>query len=484
MSSDRVSAPQQDALLDRVFDAAVRVRNLSKVYRIYDRPQDRLKLMLFARLGRNYGREFWALRDISFDLKKGECLGIIGRNGSGKSTLLQIIAGTVSPTTGKVWTSGRVSALLELGSGFNPEFTGRENVLMNGAILGISRDEMVERLEDIAAFADIGQFFDQPVKLFSSGMVVRLAFAVQMCVSKDVLIVDEALAVGDEGFQRKCLRAMEDLQEGGCSIILVSHDSQTVVRRCKRTILLNAGEILAMDESKRVVDLYQRILYSTPATRESLIEMVRSKRHQYGLLEGAQKIGDGPTESPTHFKVSLERENDRTISYFDGALVQPIEKTYGNGKAEILDCWMLDVKGDRVNVLTVGEEYCWRYCVRFFDRVEEVGFGMNIKTVDGIEVAPAANLYMGEKNRVPFIEANSYVEVLFALRMNLAPGTYFMNAGVSAMEGNEFTYLHRRVDVASIRVVPRDTRQISGIAFLDPQFSYRRLFDYRQNRQI
>src|SRR5206468_4572704 len=145
MSSDRVSAPQQDALLDRAFDAAVSVRNLSKVYRIYDRPQDRLKLMLFARLGRNYGREFWALRDISFDLKKGECLGIIGRNGSGKSTLLQIIAGTVSPTTGKVWTSGRVSALLELGSGFNPEFTGRENVLMNGAILGLRRDEMADR---------------------------------------------------------------------------------------------------------------------------------------------------------------------------------------------------------------------------------------------------------------------------------------------------------------------------------------------------
>jgi lipopolysaccharide transport system ATP-binding protein len=185
-------------------DIAVSVHNVNKRYLLYDRPQDRLKQSLFWRFGKSYGREFWALRDISFEIRRGEALGIIGRNGAGKSTLLQIIAGTLQPTSGVVHVSGRVAALLELGSGFNLEFTGRENVYLNGAILGFSRGEMEQRFDEIAAFADIGDFMDQPVKLYSSGMFVRLAFAVQACVEPDVLIVDEALAVGDVVFHQKC----------------------------------------------------------------------------------------------------------------------------------------------------------------------------------------------------------------------------------------------------------------------------------------
>src|SRR5574341_116121 len=193
-AAPRVSTPPPEAVIS--------VRGVSKMYRLYDRPEDRLKQSLFWRFGRSYGREFWALRDVSFEVQQGEAVGIIGRNGSGKSTLLQIIAGTLQPTTGEVQIKGRVAALLELGSGFNSEYTGRENVFMNGAILGLGREEMEQRFDDIAAFADIGEFIDQPIKLYSSGMVMRLAFAVQAMVPKEVLIVDEALAVGDEAFQR------------------------------------------------------------------------------------------------------------------------------------------------------------------------------------------------------------------------------------------------------------------------------------------
>src|SRR5690349_16399189 len=219
-------------------DVALRVRDVSKMYRIYDNPQDRLKRMLFRRRRDSYGHEFWALRDVSFEVKKGQAIGVLGRNGSGKSTLMQIIAGTLAPTAGDVWVNGRVSALLELGSGFNPEFTGRENVFLNGAILGIPREEMERRFDDIAAFADIGEFIDQPVKMYSSGMFVRLAFAVQACLEPDVLIVDEALAVGDVFFTQKCFRRMGELIDRGTAVVLVTHDVAAVSQFCQQVMVL------------------------------------------------------------------------------------------------------------------------------------------------------------------------------------------------------------------------------------------------------
>src|SRR5689334_10087247 len=249
----------------------IQVKDLSKCYHIYSRPQDRLKQSVMPRLqqlvGRTpnrYFREFWALREVSFEVNKGETIGVIGRNGSGKSTLLQLICGTLTPTSGTVTTKGRIAALLELGSGFNPEFSGRENVYLNGAILGLSKEEVDSRFHDIAGFADIGEFIEQPVKMYSSGMIVRLAFAVQAMVDPDILVVDEALAVGDEKFQRKCFARIEELKNHGTSILFVSHSGPQIVELCDKALLLEQGERLMFNQPLQVVRAYQKMIYAPP----------------------------------------------------------------------------------------------------------------------------------------------------------------------------------------------------------------------------
>ena len=248
-------------------DIAIKVDSLGKCYHIYDQPQDRLKQSLYPRMQRligiqpkSYFREFWALKDISFEVRKGETVGIIGRNGAGKSTLLQLICGTLAPTCGSVTNKGRIAAMLELGSGFNPEFTGRENVSMNGAILGLTKDEIDYRFEDITAFADIGVFIEQPVKTYSSGMLVRLAFAVSVCIEPDVLIVDEALAVGDMNFQAKCMTALARMQKKGTTILFVSHDIGSIKSLCSRGIYLERGRLKVMGAAPNVAELYIRTM--------------------------------------------------------------------------------------------------------------------------------------------------------------------------------------------------------------------------------
>ena len=244
-------------------ETAIGVSDLGKCYQIYNSPRDRLKQFVLPRLQRlakipqqSYFREFWALKDVTFEVKKGESIGIIGRNGSGKSTLLQMIAGTLAPTQGSVEINGRIAALLELGSGFNPEFTGRENVIMNAAILGLSHDEIASRFSEIAAFANIGDFIEQPVKTYSSGMLVRLAFAVSVCVQPDILIIDEALAVGDMAFQFKCLDRLHQLIANGTTLLFVSHDVSLVRSFCDLALLLERGEAAAFGSSLEVTEIY------------------------------------------------------------------------------------------------------------------------------------------------------------------------------------------------------------------------------------
>lgn len=248
-------------------DIAIKVENLSKCYLIYDAPRDRLKQFIVPRLQRaagfspkQYYREFWALRDVSFEVKKGETVGIIGRNGSGKSTLLQIICGTLNPTAGSVTTNGRIAALLELGSGFNPEFTGRENVYMSCALLGLTKEEIDNRFDDIAAFADIGDFIGQPVKTYSSGMFVRLAFAVNVVSSPDILVVDEALAVGDMNFQAKCMTALTRFQENGGTLLFVSHDTGAIKSLCRQGVYLERGQVVCQGPAPDVADQYMRVM--------------------------------------------------------------------------------------------------------------------------------------------------------------------------------------------------------------------------------
>lgn len=333
-------------------DVAVSINNISKVYQIYASPLDRLKQSLW-RGRKQFYREFWALRDVSFKVHKGEMVGIIGRNGSGKSTLLQIIAGTITPTSGKVNVKGRVAALLELGSGFNPEFTGRENVYLNGAILGISREEMERRFNDIAAFADIGEFIDQPVKSYSSGMYVRLAFAVAISVDPDVLIIDEALAVGDGRFQLKCFERIKALKEAGTTILFVSHDMQSIRQFCDVAVLFDKGILLEFGVPNVIVNHYTRILFSS---------------EDYKLVE-VYNEGKG-----NEFRGANSNNDER-------------EYRYGSQNGVIEDVKVLDSQGKSTSmIVTTCEDLIVKMVATAKKLIEKPIYAMTIKTIKGLEV--------------------------------------------------------------------------------------------------
>jgi lipopolysaccharide transport system ATP-binding protein len=440
----------------------IRACNLGKCYQIYARPTDRLKQALY-RWKRRFYREFWALRDVSFDIHRGEVVGIIGRNGSGKSTLLQIVAGTLVPTVGEVGVHGRVAALLELGSGFNLEFTGRENVYMNGAILGLPQRFMAERFGEIAAFADIGEFIDQPVKIYSSGMVVRLAFAVQTQLEPDVLIVDEALAVGDEAFQRKCFGWFERFRSRGGTLLFVTHGAQTVVQLCDRALLLEQGRLRATGPSKPVVDIYQKLLYGAPDQAEQVRRWLESVGGR--VKEGDEAEVEVASAPPAHVPLAAP------TPHYDADMIHPAETTYGTGEANISDVAMLDEHGRPVNVLVSGQRCRWRYRVTFRADVRQVNFGMMIKTKEGIEVVGVSSGHL--RQRVAQVAAGQTAEVCFELSLNVAPGTYFLNSGVSCLRDGGEVYLHRRVDVAAIRVIAPDRRDHHGLAFVDARLSHR-----------
>ncbi|MBZ0094976.1 MAG: ABC transporter ATP-binding protein [Sulfuricella sp.] len=398
-------------------DIAISVKNLTKKYRIFGHPGDRIKQALtFGRV--RFHREFTALQDVSFEINKGETVGIIGRNGSGKSTLLQLICGILKPTSGTVQVNGRVSALLELGAGFNPEFTGRENVYFQGALMGFTKVQMDERFDDVAAFADIGEFIDQPVRTYSSGMYVRLAFAANVHVNADILVVDEALSVGDAGFQRKALRKMQFFVENGGTLIYVSHDLESVRRTCTHAILLQHGRQVGVGDTKSVCDAYEQMMFG------------------------------GLRKEPQEHSSIVIAENTTVC-----------EISYGGGDAHIECCWILNSHGEVANKILYGEPFSWNYRVRFNKAMESPIFGMLLKTVDGwsiygIErksVAPAPLRF----------EAGDEVNVKFSLVNNLMPGTYYLNCGIRDSCGGELHFLHRRVDSAVLEI----RSEVRGIGF-------------------
>jgi lipopolysaccharide transport system ATP-binding protein len=440
---------------------AIRVRGLGKCYQIYDQPQDRLRQSLLPRLFRALGKptkdyfhEFWALRDVSFDIGRGETVGIVGRNGSGKSTLLQIICGTLAPTTGEVEVNGRVAALLELGAGFNPEFTGRENVYLNASVLGLSRMDIDERFEMIAEFADIGQFIEQPVKAYSSGMIVRLAFAVAINVDPEILIVDEALAVGDERFQRKCYSRIEDIKASGATVLFVSHSGATVIELCDYAVLLDDGEQLAMGPSKQIVGRYQRLLYATPEQREEV---------RGGILEEAamlpNAVSDAPPDAPGD---DSKTPDDSLAESFDPSLVPASTINFVSHGVEIGEAFVTTLTGERVNNLLRGRTYHYRYQVQFLAPASRVRFGMLIKTVAGVDLGggiSAANV-AGAIGSVPAGAAYT-IDFRFTCRLNV--GVYFLNAGVvgTGDDGMEI-FLHRLLDAAMFRVLPEPEDTATG----------------------
>lgn len=444
-------------------DIAIKVEHLTKCFHIYETPRDRLKQFVLPKLQqklgrpvRNYYREFWALRDISFEIKKGETVGIVGRNGSGKSTLLQIICGTLNQTGGTIQTNGRIAALLELGSGFNPEFTGRENVYLNGAILGISKDSIDQRFDEIASFADIGQFIDQPVKTYSSGMVVRLAFAVAVNADPQILVVDEALSVGDELFQRKCFSRIEAIRAAGATILFVSHSGGTVVELCDHALLLDAGEYLAMGLPKQIIARYQKLLYAPNDKREKIKEEIRKENYHNELdaissEKSDQEVVDfdaAPDELSESLDPSLSPAS--TVIYEShGAIIENPPSIY-------------TMEGERVNNLTRGREYFYRYRVRFERAASKIRFGMLIKTTSGVEVGGGATA-SSIRTSIPFVTAGSIYSVEFKFCCRLNAGVYFLNAGVvGEIDGNEI-FLHRLLDAAMFRVISEVDNLSTGI---------------------
>ena len=434
----------------------VEVQGVSKSYRIWTTPAARLQWPFVESLTRlttgrknresrlqakakAYYHDFYALEDVSLRLFPGQSLGIMGRNGSGKSTLLQIIAGTLQPTRGTAATWGRIGALLELGSGFNPEFTGLENVFLNAALLGLNRKQTNERLDQILDFADIGEFIDQPVKTYSSGMVVRLAFAVQTAVDPEVLIVDEALAVGDESFQRKCFRRLDMLKKAGTSLLFVSHAAPQVVELCDHAMLLVKGRVSCEGKPKLVVNEYHRQIYGAGDSR------AKTAREN----QGSEVV---PELMPAQWETTVENLVDpQDESYFGEMKHDGAVHAYASVGAEISPPWIENESGQRVNHLTRGCTYSYHYYVTFSAALIHVRFGASIKLPTGLELAGMASHPSNE--RMAEVAAGTRCRVKFSFVCRLLPGAYFLNAGVLCIdgEGKEF-FAHRLVDACYFRV--------------------------------
>ena len=409
---------------------AIRVSNLSKCFHIYERPKDRLKQVIIPRLRRwipsfmrpsklksenRYYREFWALKDVSFEVKKGETVGIIGRNGSGKSTLLQLICGTLTPTSGEIKVQGRVAALLELGAGFNPEFTGRENIYMNAAILGLLREEIDSKYNEIVAFAEIGDFVDQPVKTYSSGMYVRLAFAVAINVDPDILIVDEALAVGDMLFQAKCMIKMRQMMDSGVTVLFVSHDTATVKGLCQKCAFLEKGQLIEFGKASKVVDKY---IGSAHLEMNQLLEKqidVRRTNTAHGEVKAAETTA---TEYARKVVVSTQAE----ITWPDTV------HRYGDGGARILDIKLLDEMHRPVKQLEVGQEFVIEASIRFDKSLPTFAVGYSIRDLKGQMLVGAVTT--GERIEMPAVNAGDVYIVEISSMNRMTAGIYTISVGL------------------------------------------------------
>tara|TARA_Y100000588_G_scaffold383937_1_gene474264 strand:- start:867 stop:2297 length:1431 start_codon:yes stop_codon:yes gene_type:complete len=385
--------------------------------------------------------EFHALNDVSFNLRKGESLGIIGLNGSGKSTLLQIIAGTLEPTSGKVKANGRIAALLELGSGFNPDFTGKENIYLNATILGLSQSEIDAKYDDIVAFADIGDFIHQPVRTYSSGMGLRLAFAVVAHVEPDILIIDEALAVGDARFQSKCFCFLESLQNKGKTLLFVSHDVNSVARLCSSVVLLHQGRAHAMGEPGEVLNEYSRILVQGEPVA------VTSEKSEPQQARASQNSDPMEEVGSDRRKALLANENAKALSNEN-------EFAYGGEKGEIRNISLQNEKGQETTVLASGELFTIRFFVNAYESINEPIYAVTIRDVKGQEVYGQNSLFA----RVPTedLKMGNAVEVVFRQACNLGAGDYLISFGLTRFEGENLKVINRRYDALQIKVINTD----------------------------
>ena len=426
--------------------SAIKVDQVTKIYRLFDRPIDRLKESLNP-FHKAYHKKFYALNEISFQVEKGQFVGIIGTNGSGKSTILKIITGVLTPTTGQVTVSGRVSALLELGGGFNMEYTGIENVYMNGTMMGYTRQEMDEKLPEILAFADIGDFVYQPVKTYSSGMFVRLAFALAINVDPEILIVDEALAVGDVFFQAKCYQKINEICKSGTTVLLVTHDMSTVIKYCDKVVVLNRGKFVAEGPAGQMVDLYKKILANQedmPGACESGSENAAGDRER--MAEDG--VGDGGEGSQ-----SWDQKGRGTgEKLWKSALTLNEQKLkYGDGRAEIMDVGLFDHNGELTGMILKGKPFTLKMRVRFLAEVPAPIFAFTIKDSRGTELTGTNTLI--EDCQVATAKAGEEYVISFRQSMSLQGGEYLLSLGCTGFEGGEFVVHDRLYDAVNITVI-------------------------------
>jgi len=414
------------------FEIAIKVEGLSKQYQIYEKPYDRLKQSIFSKLNRLFGRphkeyfkEFSALKDVSFEVKKGETVGIIGRNGSGKSTLLQMICGTLNPTRGSIQVNGRVAALLELGSGFNPEFTGRENVFLNASILGLSASETASRFEAIANFADIGEFIEQPVKTYSSGMMVRLAFAVIAHVDADILIIDEALAVGDAFFTQKCMRYLRNFMKSG-TILFVSHDTASVKSLCSYAIWIEKGYLIESGSPKKICEDYLEAFYESQQGSHNAF------KENLNLLTSLpdQALIDGRME----FINQSNLRNDIQLFSFE-----PNSPSFGAGGAQIINIQLLNKNGKSLSWIVGGEIVIIKIYASIFQYLSSPIIGFMIKDRLGQGIF-GDNTYLTYLDAPYSCEAGSDLIATFEFPMpRLAIGNYSISAAIA--DGTQFEHI-------------------------------------------
>ena len=413
---------------------AITVKDVTKIYKLYDKPIDRLKEALNP-FHKEYHKKFYALNNLSFEVKKGETVGIIGTNGSGKSTILKIITGVLTPTTGEVEVNGVISALLELGAGFNMDYTGIENIYMNGTMMGFSKKEMDAKLQEILDFADIGDFVYQPVKTYSSGMFVRLAFALAINVEPEILIVDEALSVGDVFFQSKCYRRMEEIRQQGTTILMVTHDMGSIIKYCDKVVLLNKGNFVAEGAPGHMVDLYKKILA--------------------GQMEGLEAAKD--VDSDFSGETAEKEQKEKTYQLPHGKLMKDSltinsnRTEYGDGRAEIYDLGLFDQRGNLTNLLLKGEEFTIKEKIRFAAPIQSPIFTYTIKDKKGTDLTGTNTMFEGTD--IKPVKAGDEYEVSFTQKMTLQGGEYLLSMSCTGFEQGEHTVYHRLYDVANITVI-------------------------------
>ena len=427
-------------------EKVIAIKDVTKTYKLYNKPSDRLREN-FSITHKNYHRDHDALQGISLDVYKGECVGIIGTNGSGKSTLLKIVTGVVAPTSGTLEIKGKISALLELGAGFNQEYTGIENIYLNGTMVGFTKEEMDGKLQSIIDFADIGEFINQPVKTYSSGMFARLAFAVAINVDPDILIVDEALSVGDIFFQSKCYQKFMDLKEAGKTILFVSHDLGSIIKYCDRSLLIHHGKQIAVGKSSEIVDIYKKILVNQFDEKD--VEKLLNKENPE---ENDNKENSEHEDAADEINETENLQTNELDGIWKNQMLNNSNAvTYGNGVADIIDYAIIDEKGKLNFSISKGSNFSIRMKIQFYQDVKQPIFAYTLKDVKGTEITGTNTML--EKQTIDQVKAGEIVTVNFDQNMCLQSGNYLLALGCTGFENGNFTVYSRLYDVCNLQVV-------------------------------